>query len=101
VEILEKIEPLFSTLRRLRALIIDKNIAGFRGFMIDYINCDPSLYAALDLAGKNKLFSIIVDDLETAKKILELNASIKGGVINIFPLQQVEQMQVKQKEYPQ
>lgn len=67
VEALEKIEPLYSTLRRLKALIIDKKIPGFKGFMLDFIECPAAYYACLDLAGKNKLFSIIVDDLEAAK----------------------------------
>ena len=39
VEQLEKVEPIFSTLRRLRALIMEKGLVGFRGFMIDYIEC--------------------------------------------------------------
>lgn len=100
VEVLEKVEPIFSTLRRLRAQILEKKVPGFRGFMIDFIECNVNFYATLDLALKNKLFSVIVDDLEAAKYILELNSQIKGGVINIFPLSQVEHMQVKHKDFP-
>jgi len=46
------------------------------------------------------LFSIIVDDLETAKEILKLNASIKGGVINIYPLSTIGDLLEKQRKYP-
>ncbi len=54
----------------------------------------------LDLAGKAKLFSIIVDNLDTAKKLLEINKEIKGGVINIYPLSTVDQLSKKQVSYP-
>jgi chromosome segregation ATPase len=48
----------------------------------------------IDLAAKSKLFSIIVDTLETAKQVLEINKSIKGGVINIYPLESLTQSKV-------
>jgi chromosome segregation ATPase len=41
----------------------------------------------IDIAGKHKLTSIIVDTLQTAKKVLEINKEIKGGVINIYPIE--------------
>ena len=44
----------------------------------------------IDLAAKSKLFSIVVDTLETAKQVLDINKSIKGGVINIYPLETLE-----------
>lgn len=67
VESLEKLEPIFVTLKRLRQLAIDKGIQGFRGFLIDFINIPKELASCLDLAGKSKLFSVIVDDVDTAK----------------------------------
>ena len=61
---------------------------GYKGLLIDYINCSSeSFMPCIDLAAKSKLFSIIVDTLETAKQVLEINKSIKGGVINIYPLE--------------
>lgn len=68
--------------------------------MIDYIECDNRFSACIDLAAKSKLFSIIVDDLETAKEILALNNQIKGGVINIYPLSILDETPDKQRRYP-
>jgi chromosome segregation ATPase len=48
--------------------------------------------ACVDVAAKSKLFGIIVDTLETAKKVLQINKEIKGGVINIYPLETLDQM---------
>ena len=67
VEQLEKLEPIFSTLRKLRGLIKEKGIAGFKGFLIDFIEYDAKISACIDLAGKSKLFSVVVEDLEAAK----------------------------------
>ena len=63
--------------------------------MLDFLEIDQRFAACVDLAAKGKLFSIIVDDLETAKQVLEINNQIKGGVINIYPLSIVEQMSDK------
>lgn len=86
VDNLEKLDPIYSTIKRLKTLIIEKRVPGFKGLLIDFIEVDAKFTACVDLAAKSKLFSIIVDDLDTAKEILALNQQIKGGVINIYPL---------------
>ena len=48
-------------------MIKEKGIAGFKGFLIDFLDYDPKISSCIDLAGKSKLFSIIVEDLEAAK----------------------------------
>jgi chromosome segregation ATPase len=58
----------------------------FKGILLDYIECLPEITPCIDLTAKSKLFSIIVENLEDAKTLLELNKEIRGGVINIFPL---------------
>ncbi len=92
---LQKLEPPYSTLKRIKALVQEKQTKGYLGLMIDFIDCDQRFAACLDLAAKSKLFSIIVEDLEAAKDILSLNSQIKGGVINIFPLSMADQQQDK------
>ena len=67
VEQLEKIEPIFSTLKKLIGLIKEKGIQGYRGMLIDFIDFDQKISSCIDLAAKSKLFSVIVDDLESAK----------------------------------
>jgi hypothetical protein len=49
----------------------------------------------VDLAAKSKLFSVIVDDLETAHKILAINKEIKGNVINIYTYETLEYVPAK------
>lgn len=55
----------------------------------------------VDIAAKSKLFSIIVDTLETANEVLKINKEIKGGVINIYPLETIEQLGRERKQIPQ
>ncbi len=101
VEGLEKLEPIFQTLKKLRSLIREKNIQGYKGLLIDFLDFDPKISSIVDLAAKSKLFSIIVEDLDTAKELLSMNAQIKGGVINIYPLQIIDQLKSdKQRTYP-
>ena len=38
--------------------------------MIDFIDFDPKISSIIDIAAKSKLFSVIVDDLNTAKEVL-------------------------------
>lgn len=55
-------------------MIKEKNIQGFKGLLIDFLEFDHKISSIVDLAAKSKLFSIIVEDLDTAKEILALNA---------------------------
>jgi len=61
-------------LRRIEAACKEQNIIGFRGLLIDQIDLTEARFnAVVDIAGKAKLFSLIVDDLATAQKVLDLN----------------------------
>ena len=51
----------------------------------------------VDIAAKSKLFSVIVDTMETAKQVLEVNKQVKGGVINVYPLETLDQVATHQK----
>ena len=73
VDGLEKIEPIFQTLKKLKTLTKEKGLGGFMGLLIDFIEFDPKISSIIDLAAKSKLFSVIVDDLNTAKEVLSLN----------------------------
>ena len=70
--------------------------------LIDQIELtNPSLSAALDIAGKSKLFSLVVESTETAQKVLEENKKIKGAVIQIFPLDSVSSLPALPCSYPE
>ena len=89
---IDKVEPVYLTLRRLQKLANDQNSNCFQGLLIDYINCPPQFYDALDIAAKQKLFSVIVNEMKDAEELLNLNKQIKGGVINIYPLEIMDQL---------
>lgn len=90
VGVLEKMEPIFTTLRRLRSMALEKGLPGFRGLFLDFIDCPAQFTPCIDIAAKSRLFSFIVEDLDSAKELLKLNSQVKGGVIDIFPLSMIE-----------
>lgn len=57
--------------------------------------------ACVDVAAKSKLFAVVVDDLETARVVLQMNKEMKGGVISIYPLETLDQMKKATKQVPQ
>ena len=64
---LDKLEPIYCTLRRIEAVVKERQIKGYRGLLIDFVECKhPQFFSIIDIVAQNKLFSIIVDDLETA-----------------------------------
>ena len=72
-----------STLKNMR-------IQGLYGLVLDLIDANPKVRNAIDLILKDRLYTIIVDTMETAKRILDENKKINGPVINIIPLEFVE-----------
>lgn len=56
------------------------------GLLIDLIESDAIAENGVDLVLGNRLYSLVVDTMETAQLILELNGE-KGPVINIIPLE--------------
>ena len=47
---------------------------GYLGKVIDYISVENNIFKGfIDLAVKAKLFSIIVDTMETAKEVIKVN----------------------------
>jgi len=91
VKQIEKVEPVFATVERL-----DKNckaIGGYKGRLIDFIVCKSENFTpCVDIVGKSKLMAVIVDSLDTAKKIIQVNQELKGGVINIYPLETIAEL---------
>jgi len=55
---------------------------------LDHLHVSEARFnAVVDIAGKSKLFSVIADDLATAQQVLDINKQLKGGVINIYPIE--------------
>ena len=81
--------------------ILNQNIEGVYGCVLDYLNLDNSQYnKAIEQIGKQKLLSIICDSSEIAMKILNFNKEMKGGVIQIIPLDDPFNNKSKSINYP-
>lgn len=64
---LDKLEPIYATLRRIESIAKEQEIKGYRGLLIDFVECKfPQFHQIVDIVAKSKLFSILVDDLDTA-----------------------------------
>lgn len=85
---MEKAEPIFSTLERIEQKCKENGIGGYKGRFIDFINTKKELFnPCIDIASKQKLMSIIVDTLETAHQVVEINKQLNGGVVIIYTLE--------------
>ena len=100
-QLLDKTDASYVTLRRIDNACKEHKITGYRGLLIDQLDILESRFnAVIDIAGKAKLFSIIVDDLATAQRVLELNKQLKGGVVNIYPLETIGLVNKKDTKMP-
>ena len=81
--------PNFETFKTVSTLK-NMRIQGFYGLVLDLIDANPKVRNAIDLILKDRLYTIIVDTMETAKRILDENKKINGPVINIIPLDFIE-----------
>ena len=77
---------IFKTVTTLKNL----KIPGLYGLVLDLLDTNPKVRNAIDLILKDRLYTLIVDSMETAKKILDENKKINGPVINIIPLDFIE-----------
>ncbi len=83
---LDKADPSYLTLRRVD--LACRDLPGYKGLLLDHLHIsDQRFNAVVDIAGKSKLFTILVEDLATAQQVLEINKQLKGGVVNIYPLE--------------
>ena len=76
---------LFSTLEKLK--VECQNMPGFYGLLIDLLTIHSKFQTCADIIGQAKVFSVIVNNFETAQKVLEINNKIGGDKINIYPLE--------------
>ena len=77
----------FKTVMKLKEM----KIPGFYGIVLDLIDTNPIICNAVDLILKDRLYTIIVDTMETAKSILEENKKLNGPVINLISLDFVDE----------
>lgn len=89
---------LFGTLEKLKSACL--NLNGFYGPLLDLITIPSRFQTCADIVGKSKVFAIVVDTFETAKKVLDTNSSFSGDMINIYSLDWFSEFQKPLREYP-
>jgi len=67
--------------------IKNQNFPGCYGILMDLLKTEKKFNNAMDIIAKDKLYSLIVDSVDTANKIMEYNLSKNGPVISIIPLE--------------
>lgn len=54
--------------------------------MIDFLNIEPDVAFAYEIASKNKFFALIVEDQQTIKEVLKVAQSMKVRQLNMYSL---------------
>ena len=78
--------------------IKNQNFPGCYGILMDLVKTEKKFNNAMDIIAKDKLYSLIVDSVETANKIMEYNLHKNGPVISILPLEW--NTEIKSINYP-
>ena len=93
-----------NTIRRFTRKLEDdesETIDGSHGVFIDLIDIDPAFQLPVDIALKNNIFVFIVDTgmlflnqflASQAQKWININKSINGGLIKVFPLEFIDEI---------
>lgn len=71
---------------RLKAWLEEYNVKGVYGYLIEHLIVHHNLGFAYELAGLNKLCTLLVEDDKVAAQVVEINRKIKGKNVNILPL---------------
>ena len=89
---------LFLTIERLKAECA--GMPGFHGPLIDLISIPGKFQGCADIVARLKVFSIVVDNYEVAKQVLDVNSRLSGDQIHIFCLDWAADRPAKPREYP-
>lgn len=89
---------LFLTIEKLKTECA--GLAGFHGPLIDLISIPGKFQGCADIVARLKVFSIVVDNYEVAKQVLDVNSRLNGDQIHIFCLDWLCDKPAKAREYP-
>ncbi|MEM4221859.1 MAG: AAA family ATPase, partial [archaeon] len=68
----------------------EKNIPGVLGPVYEFYDCDPEFSQAIETAAGNRLFYIITENFEAAKKSIEFLRENKIGRLTFIPLDKIK-----------
>lgn len=90
-----------TSVKRLIRELEKEDVQGFQGLLVDLIDIKEEGYKFIvDIALKNNLYVFVVDTISAAEKIMKINSNIKGGLIRIFVLDLIEDIDYSIPEVP-
>lgn len=78
----------------------NEGVAGVHGILADLLDIPEELHICCDTILKKKLYSLVVDNLETASRIIAINKRLKGKEIIVYPLTMFDDFKDFRQEYP-
>eukprot|EP00301_Raphidiophrys_heterophryoidea_P004522 c11960_g1_i1.p1 GENE.c11960_g1_i1~~c11960_g1_i1.p1 ORF type:complete len:1246 (-),score=410.48 c11960_g1_i1:60-3728(-) len=85
-------------LRAVRRLAQDHQIAGVYGPLLELFDCDDKVMTAVEVTAGNSLFDVVVDNSETASKLITLLNHERAGRVTFLPL---SDLRTRPTSYPQ
>jgi chromosome segregation ATPase len=73
-------------LRKLLDVARERGIEGVHGLLIDLIKINGAMVLYFDIVLKAKIFAVVVENMDTAGALINLNKELGGGKILFFPL---------------
>jgi len=90
-------KQMYKGIEAVRNIVKENDISGYYGPLIELFECDDKARKAVETTAGNALFHIVVDNDETAAKLIGLLNREKAGRITCTPL---AQLQDRQYTYP-
>ncbi|CAI5535056.1 unnamed protein product, partial [Closterium sp. Naga37s-1] len=72
----------------LRQIVRDHSIRGVHGPLLELVACDDKFVTAVEVTAGNSLFNVVVDNDETAARLVRYLNQQRGGRITFIPLNQ-------------
>ncbi|TVU26561.1 hypothetical protein EJB05_29114 [Eragrostis curvula] len=73
-----------------RSIIMDYCITGVCGPILELVDCDEMFFTVVEVTAANSLFHVVVDNDDTAMKIIKKLTQEEGGRVTFIPLNRVK-----------
>ncbi|TVU26595.1 hypothetical protein EJB05_29149, partial [Eragrostis curvula] len=77
-------------LNSVRSIVMDYCITGVCGPVLELVDCDEMFFTVVEVTAANSLFHVVVDNDDTAMKIIKKLTQEEGGRVTFIPLNRVK-----------
>jgi chromosome segregation ATPase len=77
-----------------------QKINGVFGFLLEFVEIDPSVAFAYEMAGAGRLCTLLVEEEVVCSKVIEVNRKLKGRQVNMLPLSVVRRQPTEKHNTP-